>query len=174
MTSPTPKGLFTFICQTPSEAGSFSSELNTYAGSPLHSYEALSGRSLSSPSIIGLCQLSGCLWHTGHGSVFSFPAVKTHGVGSPWSQSWALRYGWIYLDCCSSCNCLLEPTVSPRSHKSHLPWGSLQLVFPSSAGHRPSPQYLLLKLTIHSLYLIIQQNLSSTWVVLGRVEAYFG
>lgn len=44
----------------------------------------------------------------------------------------------ICLGCCSSRGCLLEPTLSSRSYKSHLPWGSLQLVFPSSAGHRPS------------------------------------
>lgn len=184
MTSPTPEGLFTLICQTPSEAGSFSSQLKAYTGSPVHSYEALSGRSLL-PPLLGFVSSQGVSGAQAMSlSVFSCPAVKTHVAGSPWSLSWALHCGWGWWELLEFFNhtrsllclwahidlprllllpsCLLEPTLSSRSYKSHLPWGSLQLVFPSSAGHRPSQRYLLLKLTIHSLYLIIQQNLSST------------
>lgn len=194
MTSPTPKGLLTLICLTMSKAGSFSSQLRAYAGSPLHSYEALSGHSLL-PPLLGLSALRVSLarrpwvclsfllqlWRhmvqALHGCSHG-PSTVTGDGGLNFSTVQGLCYvrghTLICLGCCSSRSCLLEPTLSSRSHKSHLPWGSLQLVFPSSAGHRPSQRYLLLKLTIHSLYLIIQQNLSSTWVVLGRVEPYFG
>lgn len=194
MTSPAPKGLFTLICLTLSEARSYSSELKAFAGSPLHSYEALSGCPFSLHywalsalrvswthrpwvCLSFLLQLWRHKMQVLHGLSHG-PSTVAGDAGLHSSTVQGLchvrRHTLICLDCCSSHSCLLEPTLSSRSHKSHLPWGSLQLVFPSSAGHRPSQRYLLLKLTIHSLYLIIQQNLSSTWVVLGRVEPYFG
>lgn len=88
------RSLHTHLSNTEwSRFSSFSSQLKAYAGSPLYSYEVLSGRSLLLP-LLSFINSQGVSGTQVMGlPVFPSPAVKTHVAGFPWSQSPPLWLG---------------------------------------------------------------------------------